>query len=244
MSISAGYNADLARTYGLTEALLLENIEYYTRASRRKDGYCWFTANEFELRTAIKSGAMTRAIKNLESQGIIEVKNTYIIGTQKKCRHFRIASELTLTYTELEQSQSAEVITSDCAETIQSESTETAISVNNLDGTNTELKRTAIAVGEKPKEYGNPDINEMFSYWQEMIGYPITAKRQKNRQSCSNLLKTYKKVGVKKLINTVAAAHHDKYAPGISDFIELQANLNRLSQWAKRQVTDNVQEIF
>lgn len=90
MNLTAGYNADIARAYGINEALLLDQIEFYSRMTPREDGFCWFTSAEFEMKTAVKEKAMVRAIKNLVDRGIIEVKNTYIINTMKRSRHFRI----------------------------------------------------------------------------------------------------------------------------------------------------------
>jgi len=37
MNLTAGYNADVARVYGINEAILLDNIVHWSRLSRRKD---------------------------------------------------------------------------------------------------------------------------------------------------------------------------------------------------------------
>lgn len=225
MNLTAGYNADIARVYGVNEALLLDAIVFWTRHSRRKDGYCWFTSGEFEVKTAIKPAAMKRSIDKLVDAGIIEVKNTYIIGTQKKCRHFKIVKE--------PESQTSEVEQSDYTETVQSGTTETVQSVNSSDRTLTELHLPK-GKGETPETYGNTDINEMFDYWKATVGYEISGRRQANRNACNNLIKKHTADGVRKLIQGVALAQSDRYAPQIADFEELQSKLSKLMAWGKK----------
>lgn len=142
MDITAGFNADIARVYGIVEALLLDTISFYLRETRRNDGFCWFTIDEFYLKTAVKKDAMARAIKHLVSEGVIEVKNTYIIGTQTKCRHFKIVGEIKSERYKLRQSERREMLRPDCRDLRQSETLETPLSVNNSNRTLTELHKT------------------------------------------------------------------------------------------------------
>lgn len=142
MDMTAGFNADIARVYGIVEALLLDTISFYSRGTRRNDGFCWFTTDEFYLKTAVKKDAMARAIKHLVNEGVIEVKNTYIIGTQTKCRHFRIVGEIKSERYELRQSERREMLRPDCRDLRQSETLETPLSVNNSNRTLTELHKT------------------------------------------------------------------------------------------------------
>lgn len=226
MNLTAGFNADIARVYGITEALLLDSIAFYSRGSRRKDGYCWFTSSEFELKTSVKAGAMSRAIKHLVDLEIIESKNTYIVGTQKKCRHFKIIGTV--------ESETFEMIESDSIETTQSETTETVESVNNSNRTLTEHHITNV-IGETPETFGKPEINGMFEYWASVVGYEIQARLKANRRACSNLLNKYSSNGLEQLIRAVAASQSDKYAPRIADFEELQSKLSKLLLWGKSQ---------
>lgn len=116
---------------------------------------------------------------------------------------------------------------------------------NNID--NKEITGIAKAIGETPKTDDwksklNPDINEMFEYWASIVGYEISGRRQANRNACNNLLKKYKKEGLTKLINTVAVAQREEFAPKVSDFAELQEKINKLVSWGKRSSkpeTDN-----
>lgn len=87
--------------------------------------------------------------------------------------------------------------------------------------------------------YGNSDINDMFRYWQEKLGYEIVSKRQANRNACSNLLKKHGVDKVKRLIDGIVLAQADKYAPRISDFVQLQSKLSELLVWGKQQGVNN-----
>jgi len=78
-----------------------------------------------------------------------------------------------------------------------------------------------------------PVINDLFDYWSTKNGYQITSKVQANRNACSNLYKKYGADKLMQLIDGVSLAQQDKYAPRISDFIELQAKLNQLISWGK-----------
>jgi len=228
MNLTAGYNADVARVYGINEALLLDSVEFWMRNSRRKDGYCWFTADEFEVKTAVKRGAMERAVKKLEKLGVIETKNTYIIGTHKKCKHYKIVGDV--------KSECSETTQSDCIETTQSESTETIQSVNSSNRTLTEISLSKDK-GEA-QQYGNGDINELFEYWSDKLGYTIEGNIKRNRIACSNLMRKHGIEGVKRLIDGVELAQLDKYAPRISNFIQLQAKQTDLIVWGKSRVVE------
>jgi hypothetical protein len=91
--------------------------------------------------------------------------------------------------------------------------------------------------------YGKKHINDLFEFWQDNVGYEITSRRQANRNACSSLYKKYGQEGVEKLIMGVVKTESDKYAPRISDFAELQAKLNQLLAWGKKQSTNTMEVI-
>lgn len=113
---------------------------------------------------------------------------------------------------------------------------------NNID--NKEITVLAKANGETPEMFGKDDINEMFKYWEESIGYRISGKIQANRYACSNLLKKYKTSGLKQLIDATAAAQLDRFAPRVSDFSSLQSKLNDLIAWARKKGQSNATARF
>jgi hypothetical protein len=83
------------------------------------------------------------------------------------------------------------------------------------------------------RSYGNPEINEMFSYWEQTIGYRIEGNVAKNRNACSNLLKKHKREGVIRLINGILLTKEDQFAPRIADFIQLQFKYNEFIAWGQ-----------
>ena len=111
---------------------------------------------------------------------------------------------------------------------------------NNID--NKEITGITNVIGETPVKYGNSEINDMFDYWKATVGYEISSRRQANRNACSNLIKKHTADGVRKLIQGVALAQNDRYAPRIADFVGLQAKTNELIVWGKNNI--NKQEVF
>lgn len=104
---------------------------------------------------------------------------------------------------------------------------------------NKELRNSTNVLLAKP---GNEEINKMFDYWENRLGYPITSKTTLNRRAAYNLHRKYKD-DVYKLIDGVAMAQGEKFAPQISDFSELQSKLNNLLAWGKKR-TDSRMEII
>lgn len=79
-------------------------------------------------------------------------------------------------------------------------------------------------------EFGNSDINSMFTFWQENVGTPIISREKQNRRACYNLLRN-KHVGREKLeraVEFVGETKEDRFAPRISDFVDLQSKFNEL----------------
>lgn len=88
--LSASYDVDLAKRVGVNAAALFNKLSYLSRCTTRPDGFCWRTSGELEDELGLSIKQQRIAIKKLEDAGIIETKNTYIINTKKKCKHFRI----------------------------------------------------------------------------------------------------------------------------------------------------------
>ena len=100
-----------------------------------------------------------------------------------------------------------------------------------LDNTKTIQVTNVTAKADKRK----PEIDELFNYWTEATGLPITARLQANRYACSNLLKKHGEELLKRLIGGVAKSQGDQYAPRIADFTQLQSKMNELMLWGKKQ---------
>lgn len=89
-NISASYDVGIAKKYGINCAVLINKLNYLCKYTVREDGFCWRTATDLENELGLTRTQQDLAIKKLEDAGIIETKNTYIIGTQVKCKHFKV----------------------------------------------------------------------------------------------------------------------------------------------------------
>lgn len=96
------------------------------------------------------------------------------------------------------------------------------------------------------KTYGNSTINSMFDYWQAQVGTPIISREKNNRRACYNLLRN-KHIGEEKLrhaVEFVGEIKEERFAPRISDFVDLQSKFNELCAFkakyqAQQDVSDN-----
>lgn len=102
------------------------------------------------------------------------------------------------------------------------------LNTDNNNSTNVELAKAEV--------YGNQEINELFTYWKQTVGYEISGRKQQNRNACSNLIRKHGVDTTKRLINGVAQCNSDKYAPRISDFTELQSKMSALLAWGNRKI--------
>lgn len=96
----------------------------------------------------------------------------------------------------------------------------------------------------------NPDIDQAFLMWEEVMGYPLH-ETKKERYSVSTILRR-KEMDLDKLrvmLRLVEASQHDKYKRfSISSFTDLMYKTNELRAWAKekyaqQQTNLNVAEI-
>ena len=83
-----------------------------------------------------------------------------------------------------------------------------------------------------------PDINLMFEQWATITGVPINGQQQANRRACSNLLKKYGTEKLTQLIQGVAKAQSQEFAPQIANFTQLQAKQDSLILWGRKQAQE------
>lgn len=83
----------------------------------------------------------------------------------------------------------------------------------------------------------NPDIDQAFLMWEEIMGYPLH-ETKKERYSVSTILRR-KEMDLEKLrvmLKLVEASQHDKYKRfSISSFTDLMYKTNELRAWAKEK---------
>lgn len=183
-NISASYDVGIAREFGIPSAVLLNKLLYLCKNTTREDGFCWRTADELEQELGISRKQQELAIKKLEDAGIIETKNTYIIGTQIKCKHFKIIDLY-------------EKVKSDLYERSKSEIDETYKSVNNNKtiikdnnniynkyGTYGRIKLTNKQYNKLVEDYGKDFIDKQI----ELLDEYIQSNNNKNKYTDFNLV--------------------------------------------------------
>lgn len=188
-NISASYDIGIAKELGIASAVLLNKLMYLAKFTPREDKFCWRTQKELEEELGLTRYQQELAIKKLEEAGLIETKNTFIIGTQIKCRHFRVLFDL------LETSKC------DLLETSKRDLLETSKPVNNnktiiKDNNNIykETKKTfgsfkRIKLTEKEynkliEEYGKDFIEKQI----ELLDEYIESNNNKNKYTNFNLV--------------------------------------------------------
>ena len=189
---------------------------------------CTMTNETLGKRAGCSEGTAQRYIQSLKSKGYIEQ-----VGFDGRVRKLRTLLDMPRQTPQNEEADSAKTY----KQTPQNEDKD-----NNIEN----IQKTTITnvIEDKPQQYGNVDINELFEYWSETIGIPIRSKVQRNRNSCSTLIKQHGLDGVKKLIQGVRLAMDDQYAPRISDFITLQSKQNELIMWGHKKEKRNAIPIF
>ena len=153
--LSASYNVDMAKALGLPAAALLNKLIYLQAHTKRGDGFCWRTSEELTDELGIGPKQLRNAVATLERHDIIETKNTYIVGTHTKCKHYRIIDP------EISKS-----FKSDCAERDKSECAERDKSVINNQTLENKHKR------ESASRFAPPSVQEVRDY-SESIDKPI-----------------------------------------------------------------------
>lgn len=148
-NISASYDVGIAKKYGINCAVLLNKLIYLSKYTSRKDGYCWRTSKELEDELGLSRYQQDVAIKKLTEENIIETKNTYIIGTQIKCKHFKLL--LDISKCDLQETNKS----IDCRETNICDLQETNKSVNNNNTTNNNTNNNNIYIVEQVINYLN-----------------------------------------------------------------------------------------
>ena len=123
--VSAGYNVDIAREFGINEAIVLNKLVYLHQIAKRGDDFTWYTAKDWKEHTGLSYYQVNKALQHLVNAGIVEVKNTYIQGTTTKAKHHRFAVQ------ETSKSGIQETSKSGIQETSKSGIQETSKSVNN-----------------------------------------------------------------------------------------------------------------
>lgn len=87
------------------------------------------------------------------------------------------------------------------------------------------------------EKVSSKQIDAMFDYWESKVGYRVTAREKQNREYCSKLLKEYSREDIASMIQAVAVASEDQYAPRVAHFIDLYRKWDELKLWGKKKMT-------
>lgn len=170
---------------------------------------------------------LVNACDELEKMGLITRKSRYNRNTQQTNLY---------TINILEPSES---VTDDPVQTVHPPVQDLHAPVHdvhtelNPSNSNQLTKSTNVDLAEA---HGKAEINELFEYWEQTTGIGITSRVLNNRRACYNLLRRHGVDGVRRLIDGVARAQGDRFAPRIASFESLQQKLPELLVWG-RQVT-------
>lgn len=81
------------------------------------------------------------------------------------------------------------------------------------------------------------EIDKAFDYWQETVGYRVTSNLKSNREYCGKLIREYGSEALYRMIQGVAMAAEDKFAPRVADFRQLYKKWDELKLWGKKAMT-------
>lgn len=84
------------------------------------------------------------------------------------------------------------------------------------------------------RRYGDPEINELFDYWEETTQIRVSSKKKENRWALARLNKQYGLEKAKRLIALAARAQTERYAPRIANPMDLAEHQDRLLAWLKK----------
>ena len=93
---------------------------------------------------------------------------------------------------------------------------------------------------ENSKTYGNEQINEAFSLWEEMTGLE-QKNSQRNRRSAYNLVRSkgleWIENSLKILIVAKSSSYVRKEVSGIANFSDLEQNWEYLWDWGRQKAS-------
>lgn len=211
----------------------------------RKDGYCWATNAYFAELFDTKERTIQRWIKLLcDKEYCYSVVKTfrYEDGTIKKVRYICLSKKaakkldkVSLDHTDKNVHDHHDISMQDHHDTDVAYNKINNELDNNLD---TKVSKEQSSENLPLKvDKRNPDIEEAFSMWEEVMGYPLH-ETKKERFSVNTILRR-KEMDLDKLrvmLRLVEASQHDKYKRfSISSFTDLMYKTNELRAWAKEK---------
>lgn len=82
---------------------------------------------------------------------------------------------------------------------------------------------------------GDPGINGLFDFWQQIMGYPISSDKTKQRRYAHILLQSHDLEDIHMHIRLAREARSDRYAPRIAGLDDLYYKWDKLMEWGLRR---------
>lgn len=229
------FDVEVAKEFGILEAVLLENISFWLAKNAANetnyyDGDYW-TYNSIRAFAKLFPYATERQIK----YALNKLKDAGVIKTASYNQN---AYDHTLWYGLTEKGKS--IVSNEKIDLTAMSNRKThsvqPIPYNKPDNKQHISTNTNVLVEAKPQEYGNSQINELFDKWEECCGFRVDTKIKANRYACNRLIKSR---GFDKVINSlpyVAESQMDKFAPKVTNFMDLAEKWNDLAVWYKKKI--------
>ena len=257
--VSAAYNVDIAKQYGINEAIVLNKLVFLHQFNKRDDGFTWYTTKDWEEHTALSYYQVRKALEHLADEGIIEIKNTYIQGTTIKAKHHKFILETSQSGSEetsvpigsLETSQSGSEETSvpiGSLETSQSGSEETSVPIgNNANSIEHSIETGEKVFSPKPKKKTDRKDDEISKLYYQVIkalSLPVT-NHNVIWKKIAEMRKTYpEEISIAYL--TFMRDHYKnwqpQYKPQVNNALDVYAKSNQIMNRIKEDATAS--EVF
>ena len=240
--VSAAYNVDIAKQYGINEAIVLNKLVFLHQFNKRDDGFTWYTTKDWEEHTALSYYQVRKALEHLADEGIIEIKNTYIQGTTIKAKHHKFI---------LETSQSGSEETSvpiGSLETSQSGSEETSVPIyNNANSIEHSIETGEKVFSPKPKkktDRKDDEISKLYCQVIKALSLPVT-NHTVIWKKIAEMRKTYpEEISIAYL--TFMRDHYKnwqpQYKPRVNNALDVYAKSNQIMNRIKEDATAS--EVF
>lgn len=224
----------LARALGgIKEALLFQQLYYWSDKGSREDGFIYKTKEEIEKETALSIKEQDRARANLIKLEVIETmlkKANGVPTLHYKVHPDKVNEILDLTKGENGILPKGRMESDQKVESITETTTETTTTSN----TNVLLERSALLKPLPKQEFGNKDVNEVLNRFEQRVGLVLTRKAM-NRNAAQRLIKVIGLDGVLKAIDIYSAVAADQFAPQISSIEELEEKWTKLGNYIKKK---------
>ena len=235
--VSAAYNVDIAKQYGINEAIVLNKLVFLHQFNKREDGFTWYTTKDWEEHTALSYYQVRKALEHLADEGIIEIKNTYIQGTTTKAKHHRFI---------IETSQSGSEETSipiGSLETSQSGSEETSIPIYNNANNNANSIETGEKVfspkSQKKTERKDDEISKLYYQVIKTLSLPVT-NHSVIWKKIAEMRKTYPEEISIAYLTFMRDNYRDwrpHYKPQVNNALDVYAKSNQIMNRIKEDAT-------